>query len=277
MNWFITGIGSGLGQALAAAAIARGDCVVGVLRNAEAGRAFEASATGRAIAIIADVSDRAAMFAAVATAETRMGGVDILVNNAGNALESYVEETDPQAARALFEVNLLGPLHVIQAALPAMRARGKGHIINLSSGGGIVGVPWIGLYSASKFALEGMSEALAGEVGPLGIKVTIVEPGAFRTNLLVRDHVKSMSAIPDYERSAGAIRERISTMGGTEPGDPAQFAQAMLKLADAANPPMRVAMGDDAIAMALGKADAIRRDIEAWRSNGSNLSHQNGT
>ncbi|AYJ85254.1 SDR family NAD(P)-dependent oxidoreductase (plasmid) [Sphingomonas paeninsulae] len=275
MNWFITGVGSGLGQALAAAAIARGDCVVGVLRNAEAARTFETSALGRAKAILADVSDRDAMFAAVATAERETGGIDIVVNNAGNALEAYVEEVDPEAVRALFEVNLLGPLHVIQAALPAMRGRGKGRIINISSGGGIIGVPWVGLYSASKFALEGMSEALAAEVGPLGIAVTIVEPGAFRTNLLIREHSKSTSTIADYERSVGKVQSRISSMGGTEPGDPAKFAQAMLKLADAADPPLRIALGDDAIAMALGKSDAIRRDIEAGRSLGSNLSHEN--
>jgi NAD(P)-dependent dehydrogenase (short-subunit alcohol dehydrogenase family) len=273
MNWLITGIGSGLGRALAAAAIARGDHVVGILRNAEAGRAFEASAPDRAFAVIADVSDRAAMFAAVATAEARLGTIDILVNNAGNVLESYVEEVDPDAVRAVFEVNLLGALHLIQAVLPAMRARGQGHIVNISSGGGIVGVPWVGLYSASKFALEGMSEALAAEVTALGIAVTIVEPGAFRTNLLLREHPKSVSAIADYERSAGKMRSRLGTMGGTEPGDPAKFAQAMLHLADAADPPLRIALGDDAIMMALGKADAIRRDVEAWREIGSGLAH----
>ncbi len=272
-NWLITGIGSGLGQALAAAALARGDRVVGVLRHAGLAQAFEASAPGRATAVIADVSDRAAMIAAVATAEAATGGIDILVNNAGNVLEAYVEEADPDAVRAMFEVNLLGPLHLIQAMLPAMRGRGRGHIVNISSGGGIVGVPWVGLYSASKFALEGMSEALAAEVGPLGIGVTIVEPGAFRTNLLLRDHFRAGSQIPDYERSAGPMRARLSTMGGAEPGDPAKFAQAMLVLADAPHPPLRIALGDDAIAMALGKADAIRRDVEAWQSIGSHLAH----
>jgi NAD(P)-dependent dehydrogenase (short-subunit alcohol dehydrogenase family) len=275
-NWLITGIGSGLGKAVAAAAIARGDSVVGVLRNRAAAEAFEASAPGRAIPILADVSDRDAMFATVAQAEARTGGIDILVNNAGNSLEGYVEDTDPQAVRALFEVNLLGPLHAIQAILPAMRARGRGRILNISSGGGIVGVPWVGLYSASKFALEGMSEALAKEVGPLGIHVTIVEPGAFRTNLLVREHPRATAASADYERSAGKMRAFISAMGGAEPGDPEKFAQAMLRVADAETPPLRVALGDDAIAMALGKAEAIRDDVEAWRAVGSGLAFPAG-
>ena len=199
----ITGVGSGLGRAVAAAALARGDRVFGVLRDPGAGRAFEASAPGRATAVIADVTDRSAMVAAAAAAEAATGGVDVLVNNAGNVLESYVEEADPAAVRALFEVNLLGPLHLIQAVLPAMRRRRSGRILNISSGGGIVGVPWVGMYSASKFALEGMSEALAAEVGPLGVRVTIVEPGAFRTQLLLRDHVRMSSEVADYEASAG--------------------------------------------------------------------------
>lgn len=269
-TWFITGVGSGLGKAIAAAALARGDGVFGLLRDRAAGDAFETSAPGRAVACIADVSDRAAVFAAVAAAETG-GGIDILVNNAGRVLESFVEEADPQAARDLFEVNLLGPLNCIQAVLPHMRARRRGRIINISSGGGIVGVPSVGVYSASKFALEGLSEALAAEVGGLGIKVTIVEPGAFRTNLLVTSRTVIASAIPDYEATAGRFRARLSGMGGAEPGDPDKLAQAMLSLADAEAPPMRLALGDDAIKMVEQKADRMLAEIEAWRALGSGL------
>ncbi|MDO7842214.1 SDR family NAD(P)-dependent oxidoreductase [Sphingomonas immobilis] len=273
MHWLISGTASGLGRAVADAALARGDSVTGIMRKADVAAAFEASAPGRALAIVADVSDRAAMFAGVARAEDAQGAIDILVNNAGNVLESYVEEADPDAVRALFEVNLHGPLNLIQAVLPAMRARRRGRILNISSGGGIVGVPWVGLYSASKFALEGMSEALAAEVQALGIAVTIVEPGAFRTSLLLRDHPNAPPGIADYEAGIGKMRARIHGSGGKEPGDPAKFAQAMLTLADAADPPVRIALGDDAIAMALGKADAIRRDVEAWRALGSGLAH----
>lgn len=270
-TWFITGVGSGLGKATAAAALARGDTVFGLLRDRAAGEAFEASAPGRAVACIADVSDRAAVFAAVEAAEARSGGIDVLVNNAGRVLESFIEEADPQAARDLFEVNLLGPLNCIQAALPHMRGRRRGRIINVSSGGGIVGVPSVGVYSASKFALEGLSEALAAEVGGLGIHVTIVEPGAFRTNLLVTSRTVIASAIPDYEATVGRFRARLSGMGGAEPGDPAKLAQAMLALADADAPPMRLALGDDAIRMVEQKANAMLADIEAWRPLGSGL------
>lgn len=273
MNWLITGVGSGLGEAVATAALARGDTVVGIVRREEAARRFEALAPGRAIAQIADVTDRDAVFAAVQAAENITGGIDILVNNAGNVLESYVEEADPAAVRALLESNLMGPLNLIQATLPAMRARGRGRILNLSSGGGIVGVPWVGLYSATKFALEGMSEALAKEVGPLGIAVTIVEPGAFRTSLLLRDHVRPPPRIADYDRSVGSIRARLSTLGGTEPGDPEKFATAFLAVVDSDSPPLRVALGDDAIAMALAKSDEIRADVEAWQHIGSGLAH----
>lgn len=271
--WFITGVGSGLGKAVAAAVLASGDTVFGLLRNPVVAADFEASAPGRAFACIADVTDRAAVFAAVARAEAA-GGIDVLLNNAGNALEGYVEFVAPDDVRATMEVNLLGPLHAIQAVLPHMRARRRGRILNISSGGGILGVPWVGLYSATKFALEGMSEALAQEVGPLGIGVTIIEPGAFRTDLLVRDHAKMDGNSEDYDSSGvGKLRQRIGTMGGTEPGDPAKFAQALLKVAAASPAPLRAALGDDAISMALAKADSVRGDIEAWREVGSGLAH----
>lgn len=270
--WFITGVGSGLGQAVAKAVLDSGDTVFGVLRSPIAAREFEACAPGRAVACIADVTDRDAVFAAVARAEGA-GGIDVLVNNAGNALEGYVEFVAPEDVRAVMEVNLLGPLNAIQAVLPHMRARRRGRILNISSGGGILGVPWVGLYSATKFALEGMSEALAQEVGPFGIGVTIVEPGAFRTNLLVRAHPAMAATSADYDATdAGKLRARISAMGGTEPGDPARFAQALLKLAATDPAPLRAALGDDAIAMALAKADSIRSDVEASRTLGSNLS-----
>lgn len=270
MTWFMTGVGSGLGKATAAAALNREDRVFGLLRSPDAAVAFENSAPGRAIACMGDVTDRAAVFAGIARAEGD-DGIDVLMNNAGNVLEGYVEDVDPAAVRAIMEVNLLGPLHAIQAALPGMRRRKRGHIVNISSGGGIVGVPWVGLYSASKFALEGMSEALAAEVGPLGIAVTIVEPGAFRTNLLLRDHVSAQPTTTDYEESAGKTRARISSMGGSEPGDPEKFARALLKLVDAERPPLRIALGEDAIGMALHKAASLRLDVEAGRELGSGL------
>lgn len=270
-TWLITGIGSGLGKATAAAAVARGDQVVGLLRDPDVAAAFEALAPGRAHGLRVDITDRDAVFAAVEQAEARTGGIDVLVNNAGQVLEAYVEEAQPDAVRALFEVNLLGPLALIQAALPHMRRRRAGRILNISSGGGIVGVPAVGLYSASKFALEGLSEALAQEVRPLGIAVTIVEPGSFRTNLLGSGRTSVAPAIADYAASAGAFRARLVAQHGSEPGDPARFGEAMMAVADSDDPPLRVALGDDAIAMALGKSASIKADVERWKSIGSGL------
>lgn len=272
-HWVITGIGSGLGKAMADAALARGDRVTGLLRRTDVAAAFAASVPGRSVAHVVDVTDRDGVFAAIAAAE-QAAPIDILINNAGNSFEGWIEEADAADVRALFESNVVAPLHLIQAVLPGMRARRRGHIVNISSGGGILGVPWCGPYSATKFALEGLSEALAQEVKAFGIHVTIVEPGGFRTNLLVRDHPKRMGGIADYERS-GAVRMRdmISVMGGKEQGDPEKFAAAMMVVVDAQTPPLRVALGDDAIAMAVTKASQLTRDIEAWRAVGSGLSY----
>lgn len=272
-HWVITGIGSGLGKAMANAALARGDRVTGLLRRADAAEAFAASVPGRSMAHVVDVTDRDGVFAAIAAAE-QSAPIDILINNAGNSFEGWIEEADPADVRALFESNVVAPLHLIQAVLPGMRARRRGHIVNISSGGGILGVPWCGPYSATKFALEGLSEALAQEVKAFGIHVTIVEPGGFRTNLLVREHPKRMDGIADYEQS-GAVgyRDMISVMGGKEQGDPEKFAAAMMVVVDAKTPPLRVALGDDAIAMAGTKARQLTQDIEAWRAVGSGLSY----
>ncbi|MET0370378.1 MAG: SDR family NAD(P)-dependent oxidoreductase [Sphingobium sp.] len=271
-HWLITGAGSGLGAATAAAALARGDKVTGTFRDIEAARAFEAATPGRAVARIGDVTDHAAVARMVGETEAD-APIDILVNNAGQVLEAWVEDAPADRVRALFEVNLLAPLAFLQAVLPAMRARGRGRILNLSSGGGMVGVPGVGLYSASKFALEGMSEALALEVGPLGIAVTIVEPGSFRTNLLGRNKTGIAASTSDYERSAGHTRTRIVSSYGVERGDPVRFGQAMLTVADADPAPLRVALGDDAIAIALAKAKSIESDVRAWEAVGRNLSY----
>jgi NAD(P)-dependent dehydrogenase (short-subunit alcohol dehydrogenase family) len=273
-TWLITGAGSGLGKAIAQAALERGDRVVGTIRDPVAARSFRALNADRAFAIQLDITDRAKVFAAVAEAEQVSGGIDILVNNAGQVLEAYVEDAPPELVRGLFEVNLIAPLSFVQAVLPYMRKRRSGRILNISSGGGIIGVPSVGLYSASKFALEGMSEALAAEVGPLGIDVTIIEPGAFRTNLLIKGRTSVPSSHTDYEASAQKTRSRIIASQGREPGDPNKLARAVMIVADAENPPMRVALGDDAIAMALGKCVSIRRDIDAWREVGTRLEYR---
>jgi len=267
-KWLITGAGTGLGRALAEAALQRGDLVAALIRKQAARESLMALAPGRALAIDADVTDAACVAEAVQAAHAHMGGIDVLVNNAGQVLETTIEEADPGQVRRLFDVNFQGPINLIQAVLPAMRAKGAGRIVNISSGGGMVGLPAIGIYCASKFALEGLSEALAGEVAPFGIKVTIVEPGSFRTNLLIGSITNVPTRIPAYEESCGAWRRTLASMAGREPNDPARGAQALLLLADSPNPPLRLPLGKDAFAMVDGKLDQVRRDIEPWRAIG---------
>ena len=269
MIWLITGIGRGLGSAVAAAALARGDTVVGIVRDQKIADAFTANAPGRSFSFLADVTDRAAVFEAITQTIETVGVPDIIINNAGQVLEAYVEEADPDTVRSLMEVNLMGPLNLIQAILPHLRARGSGKIGNVSSAGGLLAVPTVGLYSASKFALEGMSEALAQEVDDQGIRVTLIEPGAFRTEFMAKSRTNIASSIPAYGKSMGKIRQSLSEQ---EPsGDPEKLAQAILTWADSNTPPMRLVLGDDAIGMALHKAKSIQRDIENWRSVGSGL------
>ena len=270
-TWLITGASSGLGRAMAHGALEAGDAVVGFMRDPVAAAAFDALAGERSLGLAVDVTERAAVFDAVARAEALTGAIDILVNNAGQVLQAYVEEADPNAVRALIEVNLMGPLNLIQAVLPHMRARRSGRIFNISSGGGIQGVPSIGLYSASKFALEGMTEALAAEVGPLGIHVVIIEPGAFRTNLLIRNVTTNDAGLADYAAGAGRTRDWIARMGGTEPGDPAKLGRAVVAFADVESPPMRLPLGQDALAMVLAKADSLRSDAQAGRGPSADL------
>jgi NAD(P)-dependent dehydrogenase (short-subunit alcohol dehydrogenase family) len=253
-------VGSGLGRDIAAAAVNRGDTVYGVLRRDPS--SFEALGPGRAIACVADVREPEAVRAAVARAEKEAGAIDILVNNAGRVLRSYVEDAKPQSVRDLFETNLIGVLNCLQAALPGMRARGAGKIFNMSSGAGIAGLASLGIYNATKFALEGLSEALALEVGGLGIQVVTVEPGAFRTNLQVTSIDHLASEITDYEATAGEFRAYLDSKSGKEEGDPAKFAEAFLRLVDHENPPQRVALGDGGLALLQNKAALLAQEAE---------------
>jgi NAD(P)-dependent dehydrogenase (short-subunit alcohol dehydrogenase family) len=275
MKWLITGVRTGLGKAMAEAALGRGDTVFGIVRGEQAAQSFEAIAPGRSFAAIADITDRKAVFKAVATAERLTGGLDVVVNNAANQLESYIEEAEPDEIRKIIESNIIGHINTIQASLPYFRARARGHFINISSLGGIIGVPWVAFYSMTKFAMEGLSEALQREVGPLGISVTIVEPGGFRTEFFSRPHFCKEPAIADYERSAGHVRSHIQSAGGKENGDPRKFAAVILKVADAKDPPQRIAVGDDAIATVLAKATLLKTQVDAWRDVCSNLDFDN--
>jgi NAD(P)-dependent dehydrogenase (short-subunit alcohol dehydrogenase family) len=265
-NWLITGVSSGLGRALAEAALARGDTVVGTLRAPAACADFAALAPGRAIGMLLDVTDEAAVRRVVAKAEAQTGGIDILVANAGYGLVGGVEEASLAEIRAQFEVNVFGAVATIQAVLPFMRARRAGRILPITSVSGLVGWPSLGLYSGSKFALEGICETLALEVAPLGISLTMIEPGGLKTDFATRSRATTARIIADYDATVGQSRRILADHAGHELGDPAKAAQAILAIADAEAPPLRLLLGSDALGYARQKLAAQEAEIVAWAS-----------
>ncbi len=265
-NWLITGVSTGLGRAVAQAALKRGDRVAGTVRTEKDRDAFRALAPERAIGLVADVTDEAAIHAAVDAAENATGGIDILVNNAGYGLVAGIEEASLAEIRAQFDVNVFGAIAVLQAVLPHMRARRRGRILNITSVSGFVGWPSLGIYSASKFAFEGIGETLALEVEPLGIKLTMIEPGGLRTDFATRSRVTSAREIADYDATVGACRRILAEHAGREPGDTHNAAQAILQIADVADPPLRLLLGTDALGYAISKLDRQRAEIVAWET-----------
>lgn len=263
-TWLITGVSSGLGRALAQIALKHGDHVAGTLRSEEACAEFSALAPGRSFGLLLDVTDEAAVHAGIAKIEAQTKGIDILVNNAGYGLVAGVEEASLADIRAQFEVNVFGAVAVLQAALPFMRRRRRGHIINITSVSGLVGWPSLGIYSGSKFAFEGISETLAMEVAPLGIKVTMIEPGGLRTDFATRSRVRSAKIIDDYDETIGLSRRLLKEHAGHEPGDTIKAADAIFSISGTANPPLRLLLGSDAYQYATGKLSAQSAEIEAW-------------
>ncbi|MGN9907591.1 SDR family NAD(P)-dependent oxidoreductase [Phytohabitans sp. LJ34] len=238
-TWFITGASRGFGHIWTAAALERGDRVAAAARRRETLRDLADMYGDRLLPITLDVTDRAQVFTAVNHAAETFGGLDVVVNNAGYGLFGMIEESTEQQARAQIETNVFGPLWVTQAALPFMRAQGHGHLLQISSIGGIAAFPTLGLYNASKWALEGMSEALAQEVGPLGIKVTIVEPGPYGTDW-AGDSAAHTAPIPAYEPIRQARRASATARA---PRDPSHTAAAILRLVDTPEPPLRLFLG----------------------------------
>jgi len=265
MNWLITGVSSGLGKALAAAALARGNAVAGTVRREADRVAFEAAAPGRAHGIRLDLADAAAIAPVVEAAGAALGRIDVLVNNAGYGLVGAVEEASGDEIRAQFEVGVFAPLALIQAVLPAMRARRAGRIINVTSVSGVAVWAGTGVYAAAKWALEGAALTLADEVAPLGIGVTNVEPGAMRTDYAGRSLRHVAKRIADYaDGPAHAAARILAEHAGREPSDPAKVAAAILKIADAADPPRQLLLGDDALGYAAERLARVRADMAAW-------------
>jgi NAD(P)-dependent dehydrogenase (short-subunit alcohol dehydrogenase family) len=258
-TWFITGTSRGFGREWAAAALARGDRVVGTARHTSTTDDLAAQYPNTFLALPLDVTDRAAVFAAVNQAQDHFGELDIVVNNAGYGHFGMVEEASEQEARAQIETNLFGALWVTQAALPHLRARGAGHIIQVSSIGGITAFPTIGIYHASKWGLEGFSQALAQEVKPFGINVTLIEPGGFSTDWAGASAGHS-EPIPAYDELRAAVQKSRAT---EVKGDPGASAAALLRIVDAEEPPLRCFFG--ATPLEIAEADYASR-LETWRA-----------
>ena len=265
-HWMITGVSSGLGRALAEAVLEGGGVVVGSFRDKEQAAGFERFAPGRAHAVLLDATDRPEVLAERVTEAVRLAGhLDVLVNNAGYGLLGAVEEVSEEEIRHQLDTNFHGPLSLIRAVLPHFRERGGGHVVNVSSIAGFTGQPGLGVYNASKFALEGLSEGLRLELKPFGIGVTIVEPGSFRTRWAGPGLRRAERCLPEYELVT-AIRGRLEQVDGRQQGDPRRAAAAIIEAVEAAEPPGRLPLGADAVRAVRGKLAAVDREVAAWES-----------
>lgn len=262
----ITGVSSGFGLALAREALAVGHEVIGTLRQAYGIAAFEAPAPGRAHARLLDVTDEAAIGTVVGAVEAELGPIDVLVNNAGYGHEGVMEESPLAEMRRQFDVNVFGAVAMMRAVLPGMRSRRAGRILNITSMGGIITMPGIAYYCGSKFALEGISEAVGKEVRDLGIHVTAVAPGSFRTDWAGRSMVRSPRTLNDYDAVFDPIRQRRQEVSGKQLGDPRKAAQAMLALMDSEAPPAHLLLGSDALALVREKHMAALDNLVRWES-----------
>ncbi|SOB83802.1 oxidoreductase [Streptomyces sp. 1331.2] len=266
--WLITGANSGFGQAIAEAAIAAGDTVVAAARRPETLAELAAAHPGRVVPVRLDVTDHDQISAAVEEALSRLGRIDVLVNNAGRGLIGAVEEYTDRELRDLMDLHFFGPAALTRAVLPHMRAQGSGAVVQMSSMGGRFSFPGVGAYSATKFALEGLSEALAQEVAGFGIKVLVVEPGAFRTGFAGGGALAHTTPIAAYEPVVGPVRTGLPDSDGKQPGDPTKAAAAILAALAAERTPLRLALGNDAVDAVLGQLDAARQEAEAWAEVG---------
>ncbi|MBN7813705.1 SDR family NAD(P)-dependent oxidoreductase [Algoriphagus sp. H41] len=263
--WFITGVSSGLGKALAQTVIESGDFVIGTFRNQWQANDFNNQYENQAFAQTLDLTKPTEIENAVRHVTNKFGKIDVLVNNAGFGFAGAIEETSIAETREIFEANFFGALQLTQTFLPLFRKQKKGHIIQISSHGGFKAFPGFGIYNASKFALEGFSEALAIEVAPLGIKLTIVEPGPFRTNFAGSSFKQADKIIEDYNGTAGVFRERMKQVDGKQEGDPVKASQAILNITKLETPPLRLPLGKIAIVSLKTKLESVLKDINTYK------------
>ena len=263
-RWFITGCSTGIGREIARAALEAGHSVVVTARRVESIADFADEFGDRVVTVALDVTDKEQIATAVRTATDAFGGIDVLVNNAGNGYLAAIEEGEDDQVRKLFDVNYFGVVDMIKAVLPGMRARGAGNIVNISSMTGLVANPPNGYYSSTKFALEALTEALAQEVKPFGIKVTAIEPGAFRTDWAARSMWESATPIGDYDDTVGSRKTMIKEFANHLPGDPRKAADAVLMVTGLDDPPLRLLLGRDVLKAVRDKLAAFSASIDEW-------------
>ncbi len=264
--WFITGCSTGFGREIARVILERGGRAVVTARDAARVQDLADAFPEHALALALDVTQPAQVAEAVRATEAKFGAIDVLVNNAGYGYMAAIEEGDDEDVRAQFEANVFGLIAMTKAVLPGMRARGRGHIVNLSSQGGLVGFPGVGYYNASKFAVEGLSEALAGEIKPLGLGVTIVEPGPFRTDWAGRSLKMPKQDIEAYAETAGKRRRQINGYSGSQQGDPVRAAHAIVAAVESPEPPLHLLLGKMAVDIVRAKLAAFGAEIDKWES-----------
>lgn len=262
--WFITGCSTGFGRHLAQEALAKGDKVAVTARNVDDIKGLTDKYPDTSIALTLDVTKEEQVKEAVKAAIDQFGKIDVLVNNAGIGYFGAIEESEEEEVRRMFEINFFGLAAVTKEVLPHLRKQGNGHIINISSVGGSVAFPGVGMYNATKFAVTGYSEALAKELAPLGIKVTVIAPSGFRTDWAGRSANDSKIKIEDYQATAHTNQGTIRGYSGNQPGDPVRAAQAIIKLVETENPPVRLFLGAGALKGIRNKVEEIKKDVDAW-------------
>lgn len=272
--WFITGCSTGFGRELAKVAAQKGDFVIGTLRKAEQQADFEAIDPEKITSVLLDVSNKDQVSAGIKKAIDLHGRIDVLVNNAGYGSLGGLEETPEDEIYRQFEVNVFGAVRMAKAVLPFMRTQKSGHILNITSIAGLQGYPGVSIYNGSKFALEGIGEALAAEVAPLGIHVTNIEPGPFRTDWAGRSATFTPSTIPDYAETVGKNLDSISGVSGNQPGDPVRAAEAMYTVTTLDAPPVHLPLGGPAYKRARNKMENFLEELRAFENIGLPTDYQ---
>jgi short-subunit dehydrogenase len=265
-TWLITGTSTGLGRALAESVIASGNNLIATARNRDKIAFLQELAPDRVLTVGMEITRQEEVDNLVREATARFGRIDVLVNNAGYGLQGAIEETSDAEARHQFDVNVFGLLAVTRAVLPLLRQQRSGHILNLSSQAGVMATPGLGIYAATKFAVEAISESLAAELKPFGIRVTSIQPGPFRTDWAGGNMVHTAIRMDEYAESSGATAELLTRINGAQPGDPMKAARAMMAIVEAENPPLRLPLGSSAVDRIRNKMRTVAKELTAWET-----------